>query len=55
MDESTYKAFWVGYGLKYAVGAALVVWSAAVLHACVSVALNRIWSPRCHECEGRNQ
>lgn len=54
MDEATYKAFWVGYGVRFALGAAAVLLAASVLHAVVSVALSRLWPPRCPVCEKRN-
>lgn len=52
MDEATYKAFWVGYGLRYAIGAAVVLLLAAVLHAVTTVTLSRLWPPHCSKCEG---
>lgn len=51
MDEATYKAFWVGYGVRYAIGAAITILAASVLHAVVSVAAARIWPPACAECK----
>lgn len=56
MDEATYKAFWVGYGVRYAIGAAAVVFLSTVLHAVVLVALNRWWGPvRCERCQSQDR
>lgn len=53
MDEATYKAFWITYGIRYAIGATIIILLASVTHAVTSVAMARVWPPRCSKCEGR--